>query len=324
MAARPASASSASQSTQEMSSGCEAKYSDEPLSSIDVTSLPASRFLHQGRLPFRDAAGRINVNLLRHSTGILTPDVPVEVRDKLSKWLRHAERWQAGQKISSLPCGATPAGPGLAPGSSHGVTEARRRVRHVEGASPTETTSASPPTAATSENVQELAHDKEAVEEKTAAAEKAAAAPAHSVPSLKRTARAAAGEATGSEATVEECTPAPAKKKRYVIPKKGSAADRRSSAADLEEDTAGGERISEAGTARGQLARRIWLALIDCGDIVGKRWTLRNVYDSLSATLALDVRAEDELVKELLQEYVNELEATYAGPRRRAVEKYGI
>ena len=189
--------------------------------------------------------------------------------------------------------------------------------------------SSAPPPREPTEALQELAHAretmKEAIEEKTAAAEKAvAAAPAHSVPPLKRTARAAAGEATGSEATGEECTPAPAKKKRYVIPKKSSAAGRRSSAGDLEDGAAGGERSAEAATARGQLARRIWAALVNCGDIVGKRWTLRNVYDSLSATLALDVRAEDELVQELLQEYVNELEAQNACPRRRAAEKYGI
>ena len=118
----------------------DAKYSDAPLATIDIGSLPPSRLLlEEPRLPYRDLAGRVNVHLLRLSAGLLTPSTPASVSSKLHKWLRHAERWEASRAwregeegVTSAKTPAGPHAPLVAKSSGHGVTEERRRVRGRE------------------------------------------------------------------------------------------------------------------------------------------------------------------------------------------------
>ena len=76
-----------------------AVYSSQPASSIDVTQLRSSHFLVRDsrKFAYRDAEGRVNVNLLRAAHQQLDQEasVPEELRLKLGRWLRHAERWEA-------------------------------------------------------------------------------------------------------------------------------------------------------------------------------------------------------------------------------------
>jgi predicted DNA-binding WGR domain protein len=75
------------------------KFSNQPLATIDVPELKASRFLleENRELPYRDAVGLVNVHLCRQSAeqvrkGAVAP--PAEVGVKLEKWLKHAEHWE--------------------------------------------------------------------------------------------------------------------------------------------------------------------------------------------------------------------------------------
>ena len=74
-----------------------AECSREPVSQIDVSMLSDSRFLVRSarKYAYRDAAGRVNLHLLRLARLEIDkdPDVPDDVHEKLHKWLRHAERW---------------------------------------------------------------------------------------------------------------------------------------------------------------------------------------------------------------------------------------
>ena len=74
-----------------------AEYSWEPASLVDVSMLPDSRFLVRAarKYAYRDAAGRVNLHLLRLARLEIDtdPDAPDDVHEKLHKWLRHAERW---------------------------------------------------------------------------------------------------------------------------------------------------------------------------------------------------------------------------------------
>ena len=74
-----------------------ATYSQEPVSSINVGMLTDSCFLVRStrRYAYRDAAGRVNLHLLRLAKLEIDgqPDVQDNVRDKLVMWLRHIERW---------------------------------------------------------------------------------------------------------------------------------------------------------------------------------------------------------------------------------------
>ena len=91
-----------------------ASYSDAPLSTIDVGALTASRFLlrEQRLFPYRDGEGRVALSLVRDSLARLSEtDSAVlagsgttfaEVSAKLSRWLRHAERWASAQAHSTL------------------------------------------------------------------------------------------------------------------------------------------------------------------------------------------------------------------------------
>ena len=74
-----------------------ATYSQEPVSSINVDTLTDSCFLVRStrRYAYRDAAGRVNLHLLRLAKLEIDgqPDVQDNVREKLVMWLRHIERW---------------------------------------------------------------------------------------------------------------------------------------------------------------------------------------------------------------------------------------
>ena len=74
-----------------------AEYSQEAASLIDLNVLSESRFLlrSERKYAYRDAAGRVNLHLLRLARLEIDkdPDVPDDVHEKLHKWLRHAERW---------------------------------------------------------------------------------------------------------------------------------------------------------------------------------------------------------------------------------------
>ena len=74
-----------------------ATYSQEPVSSINVDMLTDSCFLVRSmrRYAYRDAAGRVNLHLLRLAKLEIDgqPDAQDSVREKLVMWLRHVERW---------------------------------------------------------------------------------------------------------------------------------------------------------------------------------------------------------------------------------------
>lgn len=100
-------------------------YSAAPISTIDLSALAASRFIlpDERLLPYRDATGAINVHLLRQSLQHaescaavvkLGPPQPAEAGpspmykaadaeaiEKLRRWLRHAERWEAGMEVAA-------------------------------------------------------------------------------------------------------------------------------------------------------------------------------------------------------------------------------
>jgi len=68
-------------------------YSSAPASSVDVSKLSQSRFLLPDRkLPFRDAIGRVNINLVRASLATARESQPEEVCTKLRAWHRHCVR----------------------------------------------------------------------------------------------------------------------------------------------------------------------------------------------------------------------------------------
>ena len=74
------------------------KFSNTPLCTIDVLALKPSRFLlpDELELPYRDAAGLVNVELLRRSTEQVSAGTVAcsdGVRSTLSKWTKHAEAW---------------------------------------------------------------------------------------------------------------------------------------------------------------------------------------------------------------------------------------
>ena len=78
-----------------------ASYSAEPMSTIDVASLKDSCFLlrEERRYAYRDSLGRINLHLLRKAEQQLKAEggpAPRELQEKLSTWIRHAERWAEG------------------------------------------------------------------------------------------------------------------------------------------------------------------------------------------------------------------------------------
>ena len=74
-----------------------AEYSQEPVSSINVEMLTDSCFLVRStrRYAYRDAAGRVNLHLLRLAKLEIDgqPDIQDNVREKIVRWLRHIERW---------------------------------------------------------------------------------------------------------------------------------------------------------------------------------------------------------------------------------------
>ena len=88
-----------------------AVYSDAPIPEGAalpkfLAALPASRFLDAERqLPYRDEHGHINTNLLNYSADRIAAleEVPEALEGKLSKWLRHAERWVLNHRSSAPP-----------------------------------------------------------------------------------------------------------------------------------------------------------------------------------------------------------------------------
>lgn len=72
------------------------EYSFAAASTVDVTALSASRFLVQRsrQLPYRDAAGRVNVPLLEASVKAIDAGAPCpeEMVTKARAWLRHARK----------------------------------------------------------------------------------------------------------------------------------------------------------------------------------------------------------------------------------------
>ena len=86
-----------------------AEYSDAPISTIDIASLSASRFLLAPHLPYRDHEGRVNIHLLRLSEQRVKAEpeaVPADIKEKLARWVRHAERWHATKGAQSTLLGA--------------------------------------------------------------------------------------------------------------------------------------------------------------------------------------------------------------------------
>ena len=72
------------------------RYSNTPARDIDISTLTPSRFLLQRerQLPYRDADGSVNLELVRQSleTARELPNVDETIVAKLEKWERHAER----------------------------------------------------------------------------------------------------------------------------------------------------------------------------------------------------------------------------------------
>ena len=90
-----------------------ATYSQEPVSSINVDTLTDSCFLVRStrRYAYRDAAGRVNLHLLRLVKLEIDgqPNVQDNVHEKLVMWLRHSERWvlqQSGASAQTVVDGA--------------------------------------------------------------------------------------------------------------------------------------------------------------------------------------------------------------------------
>ena len=99
-----------------------ATYSQEPVSSINVDTLTDSCFLVRStrRYAYRDAAGRVNLHLLRLAKLEIDgqPDVQDSVREKLVMWLRHVERW--AQRTVQESGGGGEGGGGEGGGGSEG------------------------------------------------------------------------------------------------------------------------------------------------------------------------------------------------------------
>lgn len=82
------------------------RYSAAPLCTIDTSALADSRFIlpARGRLPYRDASGRVNINLCQHSLRehdeTLGDDESAKL--KLLAWERHAQRAIASRPADEL------------------------------------------------------------------------------------------------------------------------------------------------------------------------------------------------------------------------------
>ena len=71
-------------------------FANTPIQTIEINKLPKTRFLDKN-LPYRDQQGHVNIALLKHSMQLLNDNMvqtSETVKDKLKKWLQHAQKWE--------------------------------------------------------------------------------------------------------------------------------------------------------------------------------------------------------------------------------------